>query len=123
MSTFMRPTYEPPASVFLVVDAFMKSSYRKRWRLLRRQVITTSDLGGSCFATSRFNRRSRNGRSTVCSRPISASFSESLPSTIPATGSENHSYTHQTLIAIRGCVWVHEQRALRTLNSFIELKM
>ena len=64
----MMPRKLPEASVDAVSLEAMYSSYSVRCRLLSRQRNTCSCFPGSPFSTSLFSRRSRNGRSTLCSR-------------------------------------------------------
>uniref|UniRef100_A0A0A9D6K8 Similar to PIE1 (PHOTOPERIOD-INDEPENDENT EARLY FLOWERING 1) n=1 Tax=Arundo donax TaxID=35708 RepID=A0A0A9D6K8_ARUDO len=69
----------------------MKSSYKFLCLLESLQYMTCSCFFGNCFSTSRFNRRSINGRRTLCNRSITSLLTLSWPSTIPEIGLQNQS--------------------------------
>mmetsp|Transcript_6011 Transcript_6011/g.16007 ORF Transcript_6011/g.16007 Transcript_6011/m.16007 type:complete len:220 (-) Transcript_6011:652-1311(-) len=108
--TLMTPRKLPEDSVSCTSVAAMYSSYRVRWRLLRRQCMTCSCLPGNCFSTSDFRRRSKKGRSTPCRRSTSCLLNASEPSTMPVRGLQNQSRNWEWLAntsGMRKCIRLH----------------
>ena len=75
----------------MCLELAIKSLYKFLCLFDSLQYMTCSTFIGSCFSTSLFNLRSRNGRRTLCRRSTTSLFTLSWPSTIPEIGLQNQS--------------------------------